>query len=79
MWLEGFDAHDDDPLASCELIEDDYRWVTEAILASCSRINPLNPPKCPLHPFSTLQFLIIVWKTVVFYLKVSLFWKEGTT
>lgn len=29
----GFDAHKDDPLASIELVEDDYRWLTEEIMA----------------------------------------------
>jgi acetoin utilization deacetylase AcuC-like enzyme len=28
----GFDAHRDDPLANIELLEDDYRWLTEALL-----------------------------------------------
>ena len=28
----GFDAHRDDPLASLNLLEDDYRWVTEALM-----------------------------------------------
>ena len=34
----GFDAHDDDPLADCELQDEDYHWVTAQILASCGRI-----------------------------------------
>jgi acetoin utilization deacetylase AcuC-like enzyme len=29
----GFDAHKDDPLAEVELVEDDYRWLTEELLA----------------------------------------------
>lgn len=29
----GFDAHKTDPLAEIELVEDDYRWLTEEILA----------------------------------------------
>lgn len=28
----GFDAHKDDPLASISLVEDDYRWVTQALI-----------------------------------------------
>jgi acetoin utilization deacetylase AcuC-like enzyme len=28
----GFDAHKDDPLASIRLVEDDYRWVTQALM-----------------------------------------------
>ncbi len=27
----GFDAHRDDPLAQCNLVEEDYAWVTEKI------------------------------------------------
>ncbi|MEC4749934.1 histone deacetylase family protein [Methylomicrobium sp. Wu6] len=27
----GFDAHRDDPLADIELVEDDYRWITEEL------------------------------------------------
>jgi hypothetical protein len=34
----GFDAHDDDPLAECELQDEDYHWVTAEILASCGRV-----------------------------------------
>jgi acetoin utilization deacetylase AcuC-like enzyme len=29
----GFDAHRDDPLANIELLEDDYRWLTEVLMA----------------------------------------------
>ena len=29
----GFDAHLDDPLADIRLVEDDYRWVTQFIVA----------------------------------------------
>ena len=29
----GFDAHRDDPLAEIQLIEDDYRWITEMIVS----------------------------------------------
>jgi acetoin utilization deacetylase AcuC-like enzyme len=29
----GFDAHIDDPLADLRLVEDDYRWVTQFIVA----------------------------------------------
>jgi acetoin utilization deacetylase AcuC-like enzyme len=40
----GFDAHDDDPLASCELVDSDYEWVTTEILKSGLRIDSQNPP-----------------------------------
>ncbi len=33
----GFDAHRDDPLASIGLVEADYRWVTEALMAIADR------------------------------------------
>eukprot|EP01041_Mallomonas_annulata_P004881 gene4881-9732_t len=42
----GFDAHDEDPLASCELIEEDFAWATQQIWASCARINVERPPPC---------------------------------
>jgi acetoin utilization deacetylase AcuC-like enzyme len=29
----GFDAHRDDPLADIELVEDDYRWITEELVS----------------------------------------------
>lgn len=34
----GFDAHQDDPLASISLVEDDYRWITQALMeiAACT-------------------------------------------
>jgi acetoin utilization deacetylase AcuC-like enzyme len=40
----GFDAHDDDPLADCELADEDYDWATAEVLKSGLRINPQNPP-----------------------------------
>jgi len=33
----GFDAHRDDPLATLELVEDDYAWVTRALVAAARR------------------------------------------
>ena len=42
----GFDAHDDDPLASCDLIEEDYYWATEVVLKACYIIDPELPAKC---------------------------------
>ena len=33
----GFDAHRDDPLASLELTEADFAWVTEQIVAWANR------------------------------------------
>ncbi len=33
----GFDAHKDDPLASIRLVEDDYRWVTQALMEIAGR------------------------------------------
>lgn len=35
----GFDAHDDDPLSWCELEEEDYRWFTEQVLLTNTRIS----------------------------------------
>ncbi len=32
----GFDAHVEDPLAQLELVEDDYRWVTELIVSEAN-------------------------------------------
>lgn len=31
----GFDAHDEDPLADLELIEEDYAWATYAVCLAC--------------------------------------------
>ena len=42
----GFDAHDDDPLASCDLIEEDFYWATEVVLKACYMIDPESPAKC---------------------------------
>lgn len=33
----GFDAHKDDPLASIMLVEDDFRWLTEALMKIADR------------------------------------------
>lgn len=40
----GFDAHDEDPLACCELLEEDYAWATEAVFDACLRVNAARPP-----------------------------------
>jgi acetoin utilization deacetylase AcuC-like enzyme len=46
IFSAGFDAHDADPLADCELKEEDFAWATEIVLEACVRINPEAPPKC---------------------------------
>jgi acetoin utilization deacetylase AcuC-like enzyme len=33
----GFDAHKEDPLADIRLVEDDYRWVTDFIVAMANQ------------------------------------------
>jgi acetoin utilization deacetylase AcuC-like enzyme len=38
MYFTGFDAHDDDPLADCELTDEDFEWVTDVILQSCAKV-----------------------------------------
>ena len=35
----GFDAHLADPLAGLELIDDDYRWITEFIVDAANRFS----------------------------------------
>lgn len=42
----GFDAHERDPLASCDLLEEDFSWATEIVLEACVRIDPERPPRC---------------------------------
>ncbi|MGI9506458.1 MAG: histone deacetylase family protein, partial [Geminicoccaceae bacterium] len=37
MISAGFDAHRADPLASLELVEDDFAWVTEELMALARR------------------------------------------
>jgi len=34
----GFDAHADDPLAGLELVEDDYAWITERLVAAADTL-----------------------------------------
>ena len=41
----GFDAHDDDPLAWCDLLEEDFVWATERVFQACIKINKNNPPR----------------------------------
>lgn len=31
----GFDAHSKDPLSNCELVADDFEWVTRELLKCC--------------------------------------------
>jgi hypothetical protein len=40
IFSAGFDAHDEDPLASCDLLEEDFKWATEIVLDACHRISP---------------------------------------
>lgn len=46
LFSAGFDAHDADPLADCELTEEDFAWATEIVLDACTRINSVRPPPC---------------------------------
>ena len=46
VFSAGFDAHDADPLACCDLLEVDFVWATEIVLDACYRLNPTNPVKC---------------------------------
>jgi acetoin utilization deacetylase AcuC-like enzyme len=39
----GFDAHDEDPLADLQLLEDDFHWATELVMKACRKINPDAP------------------------------------
>ena len=43
IFSAGFDAHDEDPLANVELLDDDYRWATEIVMQACVTINPTSP------------------------------------
>lgn len=42
----GFDAHDEDPLADCELDESDFAWATMIIIDACKELNPASPVRC---------------------------------
>ena len=46
VFSAGFDAHDDDPLASLELIEEDFEWATQIVLDACVKIDPISPIPC---------------------------------
>ena len=39
----GFDAHDEYPLASLELQENDFYWATRLVMKACRKINPVSP------------------------------------
>ena len=39
----GFDAHDEDPLANVELLDEDFQWATEVVMQACVTINPEKP------------------------------------
>lgn len=48
IFSAGFDAHNEDPLASCELTEADFSWATE--IGECSSMtdsvsSPSNLPR----------------------------------
>ena len=46
IFSAGFDAHDSDPLANCELVADDFAWATDVVLQACREIDESNPPPC---------------------------------
>ncbi len=46
IFSAGFDAHDSDPLANCELVADDFAWATDIVLQACVEIDENNPPPC---------------------------------
>jgi acetoin utilization deacetylase AcuC-like enzyme len=43
IFSAGFDAHDDDPLADVELIDEDYYWITKEILQQTQRNGQILP------------------------------------
>ena len=48
----GFDAHDEDPLADVELIEEDFEWATNIIMDACKS---LSTPSKPVRAMSVLE------------------------
>lgn len=46
IFSAGFDAHDSDPLADCELEEEDFEWATMLVLDTCRELNPVAPVPC---------------------------------
>ena len=43
----GFDAHDEDPLADIELVEEDFQWATQIIMDACRHLStPSKPVRC---------------------------------
>ncbi len=49
----GFDAHDEDPLACCDLLEEDFAWATELVMEACRCI--AVPPLPPVPVVSVLE------------------------
>lgn len=46
IFSAGFDAHDEDPLADCDLQEEDFAWATDIVMQACVSINAERPPRC---------------------------------
>ena len=44
IFSAGFDAHKDDPLGGCALVEDDFEWATRIVYDAAITINPSSPP-----------------------------------
>ena len=66
IFCAGFDAHDEDPLASCELKEEDFVWATETgyFFYLSSFIHSF------IHTPSCLFFSFVLWfiLSVIIYL-----------
>jgi acetoin utilization deacetylase AcuC-like enzyme len=46
IFSAGFDAHGDDPIGNCWLIDEDFEWATNIVLKACKRLNPSKPIPC---------------------------------
>ena len=44
IFSAGFDAHKDDPLGGCKLLEEDFEWATRIVYDAAMVINPVKPP-----------------------------------
>lgn len=65
IFCAGFDAHDEDPLASCELKEEDFAWATE--IGYILFLLFIHSPICLSVFHSVCNYLSILFDIYHFY------------
>ena len=64
IFSAGFDAHDEDPLANCELTEEDFTWATEIGVCVCVYVLVFL---LYIRFRDKILFYVILYYTILYY------------